>query len=282
MSLPVVVFDTSALSFLIKNPSSEPHLKALARGFDVWLTAMSVDEIIATPVPETRETLRAGLQRLLASGRCVWPPHEILTLLCSAHASDPKVFDWRRVNIRTTRYERAIIDRDFTDDLCETQLREQRNVEESYMEFWQGLRAKLDPFLGSGPVNRPRSYRHAAEIARTGKVLSGLGKPLYQRGSKTSLDDAGIKAFMDACPPFRAICYGLVGTWFDVSLAPQVFKKLAGRNDQMMAVYLPYCSRFVTADGKQETRLREIAVEASLDCEVLSCNDFLASLEVLA
>jgi hypothetical protein len=55
---------------------------------------------------------------------------------------------------------------------------------------------------------------------------------------------------MDACPPFRAICYGLVGTWFDVSLAPQVFKKLAGRNDQMMAVYLPYCSRFV----KQETR----------------------------
>jgi predicted nucleic acid-binding protein len=71
MSLPVVVFDTSALSFLIKNPRSEPHLKAMTCGFDVWLTAMSVDEIIATPVPETRETLRAGLQRLLASGRCV-------------------------------------------------------------------------------------------------------------------------------------------------------------------------------------------------------------------
>jgi hypothetical protein len=161
------------------------------------------------------------------------------------------------------------------------QLREQRNVEEGFMQFWQGLRAKLDPLLGSGRTNRPRSYGHAAEIARTGKVLKGLGKPLYQRGSQRSLDDAEITAFMDDCPPFRAICYGLVGAWFDISLAPQVFKKLAGRNDQMMSVYLPYCSRFVTADGKQETRLREIAVEAKLDCEVLSYPDFLASFEVL-
>jgi len=222
-----------------------------------------------------------GLQHLLISGRCVWPPHEILTLLCSAHASNPTTFDWRGVNIRTTDYERAIIDRDFTDELCEMQLREQRNVEEGFMQFWQGLRAKLDPLLGSGPTNRPRSYGHAAEIARTGKVLKGLGKPLYQRGSQRSLDDAEITAFMDDCPPFRAICYGLVGAWFDISLAPQVFKKLAGRNDQMMSVYLPYCSRFVTADGKQETRLREIAVEAKLDCEVLSYPDFLASFEVL-
>jgi hypothetical protein len=280
MSLPVVIFDTSALSALIKDEQFEPHVKALTCGFDVWLTAMSVDEIIATPVPETRETLIAGLQRLLASGRCVWPPHEVLTLMCAAHAGNPKSFDWRTVNIRTTRYERAIIDREFTEDLCETQLREQRSVEEGYMEFWQGLRGKLDTFLVA--ANRPRSYGEAAEIARTGKVLSGLGKPLYQRGSGTSLDDDQIKAFMDACPPFRAICYGLVGTWYDVSLATQVFKKLAGRNDQMMAVYLPYCSRFVTADGKQETRLREIGEEAKLECEVLSHTAFLASFNVLA
>jgi hypothetical protein len=283
MPRPVVVFDTSALSLLIKSaPHSEPHLRALACGFDVWLTAMSVDEIIATPVPETRDVLIAGLQRLLASGVCVWPPHEVLTLLCSAHARNPETFNWRGVDIRAVPYERGIIDRDFTDDLCKTQLREQRSVEEGYMEFWQGLRTKLDPFLGSDPAKRPRNYQQAAEIARTGKVLSGLGKPLYERGSKRSLNDEELKAFMGACPPFRSICYGLVGSWFDVSLAPQVFNKLAGRNDQMMAVYLPYCSRFVTADGKQETRLRAIAVEAKIGCEVLSYADFLASFEVLA
>jgi hypothetical protein len=38
----------------------------------------------------------------------------------------------------------------------------------------------------------------------------------------------------------------------------------------------------VTADRKQETRLREIAVEAKLECEVLCYTDFLASFEVSA
>ena len=49
---------------------------------------------------------------------------------------------------------------------------------------------------------------------------------------------------------------------------------------KLMAAYLPYCSRFVTADRKQETRLREIAVEAKVDCEVVSYTEFLASLVV--
>ena len=112
--------------------------------------------------------------------------------------------------------------------------------------------------------------------------MTALGGPLYLRGSKSTLDDAGIKSFMDVCSPFRAICYGLVGSWFDVSLAPQVFKNLAGRNDQMMAVYLPYCTRFVTDDWRQEERLRDIAVEAKLTCEVLLYEDFLASFSVAA
>lgn len=279
MGLPVVIFDTSAIGFLFNdNPPSESQLKALTCRFDIWVTAMSVDETIATPEPKVREALVAGLQRLLTSGQCVLPPHEILRVLCSAHARSHSRFDWRQVDIEAPFYERAIIDRDFTDQLCETQLREQRNVEDGFMGFWQGLRSKLDPLLGSGPENRPRSYQHAAEIARTGKVLSGLGKPLYRRGSKERLGDPKMRVFMEDCPPMRAICYGLIGSWYDVATAPQVFKKLAGRNDQMMAAYLPYCSRFVTADRKHETRLREIAVEAKVDCEVLSYADFLTGL----
>lgn len=282
MSLPVVVFDTSALSTLIKgSDSSGSHLKALTCGFDIWLTAMSIDEIIATPVPATRDKLLAGLQSLLASGRCVWPPHEVLTLLTSTHAKGSTAFDWRTVDISAEAYERAIIDRDFTEELCKTQLSEQRNLEADFSDFWRELRKKLDPYLDADPSKRPTSYSQAAEIARSGAVLSGLGKPLYQRGAGRSLNDVEIKTFMNSCPPFLAICYGLVGSWFDISLSPQVFKKLAGRNDQMMAVYLPYCRWFVTADGKQETRLREIAREAKLACTVLSYRDFLASLEIL-
>jgi hypothetical protein len=280
MGLPVAVFDTSAVGFLFKDdPPSESQLMTLTSRFDVWVTAMSVDETVATPEPKVREALMAGIQRLLTSGRCVLPPHEILRVLCSAHARSHSGFDWRQIDIEAPFYERAIISREFTDQLCETQLREQRNVEDGFMNFWRDLRTKLDPLFGSNPENRPRSYQHAAEIARTGKLLiDGLGKSLYRRGAKERLGGPKMRSFMDACPPFRAICYGLIGSWYDVATAPQVFKKLAGRNDQMMAAYLPYCSRFVTADRKQEIRLREIAVEAKVDCEVLSYSDFLASL----
>lgn len=281
MALPVVVFDTSALSALIKGGVvSDSHFKALICGFDTWLTAMSVDEIIATPVSATREKLLAGLQRLLTSGRCVWPPHEILRMLASAHAEGSTGFEWQRVDIRAKPYELAIIGRGFAQEHSDTQLLEQRNLEQDSADFWRGLRDKLDPLLDADASKRPMRYSKAAEMARNGPVLAALAKPLYRRGSGKSLDDAEVKEFLDICPPFRAICYGLVGSWFDRALAPQVFKKLAGRNDQMMAVYLPYCSRFVTADGKQETRLREIAIEAKIHCEVLSYRDFLASFEV--
>lgn len=284
MALPIIAFDTSALNAFAKGGSaSEPYIKALNCGFDVWLPAMSVDELISTADANTREKLIACCQRLLVSGRCVWPPHEILTLLISAHTKSPAGFDWQEVDIRAKDYERAIVDRDFTDKLCEEQSKEQRRLEQEFMDYWERLRLKLDPIFAANPGKRPTTYRQAVEIARsaTPNLLWGIGKGLYAHVSGTTLTDNEIKAFLDACPPFRAVCYGLCGPWFDVSLAPQVFKKLAGRNDQMMSVYLPYCRRFVAQDKKQVERLRDIAIEAKVDCEVLSYEDFCASFDVM-
>lgn len=288
MSLPVVIFDTSALNKLIKSrPSSEPHIAALSSGFDVWLTGMSIEEIIAAPVAETREKLVAGLQRLLVSGRCIWPPHWILNLLCSAYSKYPNKFDWRRINIEGKEYAQAIINRDFNEELCRRQLTEQRALEHEFREFWKRLRAKLDPLWEKSPKRRrPTKYSQAAKIARSANpsLLLGIGSELYLRGAKTDTipSDADLAAFMKVCPPFEAICYGMLGSWFDVSLAPNVFKELPGRNDQMMAVYLPYCTRFVTDDWRQEARLRDIAVEAKLPCQVLSYEDFFAGFNVVA
>jgi hypothetical protein len=47
-----------------------------------------------------------------------------------------------------------------------------------------------------------------------------------------------------------------------------------GRNDLMMAAYLPYCGRFVAHDWPQEERLREISAEARIDCEGISYENF--------
>lgn len=50
----------------------------------------------------------------------------------------------------------------------------------------------------------------------------------------------------------------------------------AGRNDLFMAVYLPYCDKFVTAEKLREREkcLREVVAVADLETEILSYDDF--------
>jgi len=292
MSLPRIVFDTSALTAFANGATlSAPYISGLNCGYEVVLTAMSVDELLSAPVASTREAQVALCQQLLVSGICVWPPHEILTRLAVTHVNDGRNFDWRRVPIRAQAYERGIIDRDFTDDEDFTDhhsaenLRAQRQVEQEYMDYWHSLREKLSLIFERDPsTRRPKTFKEAVQIATSteNNVLLSVGKGLYKRACTVELSDTDIASFLNICPPFRAACYGLLGAWFDVCLAEKVYNRLAGRNDQMMSIYLPYCDRFVTRDRKQLDRLREISVEADLGREVTSYENFCASFGVLS
>ena len=53
-----------------------------------------------------------------------------------------------------------------------------------------------------------------------------------------------------------------------------ISKDPPGRNDLMMAVYIPYCDQFITNDGPQEEALREVANKAEMPCKVRSFDDF--------
>ena len=278
-----IVFDTSGINALEDGgPQSEPLMKALGCGFDVIVTAMNVDEVLSTKDPLRREALLGRCQRLL--GRCVWPPHWILQLLISAHFRDSARFDWQQIDVEAKVYERALVQRDFTDELCAQQRKEQFSQQEQFGKFWRGLRPKLDPVLAKEPEKRPTSFAEAAEVARIdGGVLWGIGAELYKHETGLRPSDGEVKAFMDTCPPFLAACYGICGGWYDDALRPlDDGGSSVGRNDLMMAVYLPYCGRFVTHDWPQEGRLREIAAEAQINCEVLSYEDFCAGFEVSA
>ena len=87
---------------------------------------------------------------------------------------------------------------------------------------------------------------------------------------------------MEVAPPFRAACYGLVMGWFNgaLKLREPDEPECPGRNDLMMAAYLPYCDRFVTDDWPQERALREITKAARITCEVLSYEDFSRSFAI--
>jgi hypothetical protein len=273
---PRIVFDTTGINELEDGGSgSEPLMRALECGYEVILTAMSADEIISTKSPARREALLSRFGRLLYSAKCIWPPHEIIRLLVSAHVRNPAEFDWTRVDVRARAYEDAIPRRDFDDPLCVLQRKEQFRVQEQFEKMWKGLRPKLDEILKKDPAKRPTTYQQAVEIASVhGRLLWSFGAGLYERVAGKEPTDPEIKAFMDVCPPFRATCYGLVMAWYNGSLRMLDGTPTAKRNDLMMAAYLPYCDRFVTADWEQKKELREIAVEAKIGCDILSFEEF--------
>jgi len=273
---PRIIFDTSGINKLEDGGfASEPLMRALECGYEVILTAMSADEIISNKSAVRRDALLSRFGRFLYKAQCLWPPHEIIRLLVSAHVASPGGFDWTMVNVRARVYEDAIPRRDFDDPLCVQQRKEQFRVQEQFDKMWKGLRPKLDEILKKDPSKRPTTYQQAVEIATMERgVLWSFGQGLYERVAGKEPTDAEIKAFMDVCPPFRATGYGLVMAWYNGSLRPLDRTPTAKRNDLMMAAYLPYCDKFVTADWAQRKELREIAVEARIGCEIISFEEF--------
>ncbi len=279
---PRIIFDTTGINKLEDGGSaSEPLMRALESGYEVILTAMSADEIISTKSPARRNALLSRLGRLLYRAQCLWPPHEIIRLLVSAHTANPSGFDWTTVDVRARAYEDAVPRRDFDDPLCVQQRKEQFKVQGQFEKMWKGLRPKLDEILKKDPAKRPTTYQQAVEIASLhGRLLCHFAAGLYERVVGKEPTDAEVKAFMDVCPPFSATCYGLVMAWYKGSLRVLDGTPTAKRNDLMMAAYLPYCDRFVTTDWAQRKELTEIAREAKIGCEVLSFEDFDRSLAV--
>jgi hypothetical protein len=66
--------------------------------------------------------------------------------------------------------------------------------------------------------------------------------------------------------------------WYNYSLSPTHVKiPKAGRNDLMMAAYLPYCDRFLTQDYAQHRDLTAIASAANVQTEVTFFEQFCQS-----
>jgi hypothetical protein len=156
-------------------------------------------------------------------------------------------------------------------------------AEKDWVKVWKQLRPEFDKILATDPSKRPGGYHEAVVIATLpGGVLYGFGRKLYSHIVGQDISEEEIKAFMDVCPPFRAACYALVMPWYDHGFRIKLPGDLpaSGRNDLLMAAYLPYCGKFVTGDTPQEVSLRDIASAASIKCDVLSYEDFVVGLGV--
>ncbi len=94
-----------------------------------------------------------------------------------------------------------------------------------------------------------------------------------------------VKHFLENCPPVRALVYALLMRWYHRALRdPQTGERYAAQcSDLFMAVHLPYCDKFVSAEGKgaQAKCLREVTAVAGLQTEILSYEDFCNSFLVV-
>lgn len=103
-----------------------------------------------------------------------------------------------------------------------------------------------------------------------------LAGRLYSRVGKHTPDEATIRRFTNDCDPFRALMIALCAAQYDRCIRPQhVDPSLrSGRNDTMMAICLPYCDEFVTADPKQSASYKEVVSIAGLNTSMKSYEDF--------
>jgi hypothetical protein len=182
--------------------------------------------------------------------------------------------------VRATEYEQAVSSRTLPEDLFEETRKLQFQLHKEFEHGWASLRPKLDEIIKRDPTQELNSFEEAAQAStKPGGVLWGFGIGLFNKALEgkvvPEMTDEQIQPFIDACPPFRAVCYSFVKAWYNFSLSPtQDSTPKAGRNDLMMSAYLPYCDKFLTADYAQCKDLQDIARAAGLQCSVFSLQEF--------
>jgi hypothetical protein len=287
---PIVSFDTSSHNRLLKDGTqSEAIFAGFKSGMYFRFAALSVDEMFATNDAGNRAALRASYGRLQhGSAECIYPHNELVTRMVVDHSKNAAGFNWKTVDVRARDYEEAIQQRDLVVDerlSCKQRLA-QSKARKTYKKIFARLQPKLAKILAAHGEAAPPTFRETlarAEGAEPNLVLA-ISKNLYDRAAGCDASQASIRQFIGACPPFRAIIYALLMSWYDISLADPVkserFK--AGRNDLFMAVHLPYCDKFVTDDCEQEKCLREIVAVAGLETEIMSYDGFCDSFLIAA
>jgi len=267
---------------------SEAVFAALKTGYFVRLTGIAIEEMFATSDSPERAAILACAGRLRHGPTDTLLPHnDLLQLLIAAHKTAPDSFDWRSVNITTSEYGRVFSDRDvIADDAFSAHAREDLKQQRKKFETpFSNLRLKLEEIFKRHGSFGPTSFREVLPSTQgEGGLVWGFAKDLYDTGAGTDVSETAVRQFMNSCPPFRAFVYALLLVWYDRSLRERHMaeKFRAGRLDLYMAVYLPYCDQFITAEdgGEQERCLREVANAADLKTEVRSYDDFCSGMLV--
>jgi hypothetical protein len=286
---PVVAFDTSVHNRMHRDgAASDDFFAALKVGYFVRIAGLSIEELLATPDASKRAEVVAFASRLQAGpSDCLMPQNEMLRRLIAAYEDNPTGFDWKRVNVTAPEYGREISRGELIadDKLAADQRDHLMDAKKEFEQPWSNLRPKLEEIIERHGESAPTAFDEILPMVEAeGGLVSGIGQGLYGRVATGDTSEATVRDFMAKCPPFRAVVYSFILVWFDRSLADRHKREkyTAGRVDLFMAIYLPYCDQFISAEGNgmQQKCLREIARAAKLETQVRSYDEFCNSLLV--
>lgn len=288
---PVLIFDTSVYNRMLREGArSADILTALRVGYFLRIAGLSVEEVCATQDAKQRKAIMECLNKLQAGPSDYLLPHnDILRFLITAYESGPLRFDWKAVNISSPRAAQEMANWHFVTDGTRAQAQFQglRQSKKQFEGVWSDLRPKLQQVICRHGETAPTTFQEILPMVEAeGGLFWKIGQGLYSRVAKGDTSEATIRDFVAKCPPFRAVAYAYLLAWFDRSLGDRHKREryTAGRIDLFMAIYLPYCDQFLSAEdyGMQEKCLQEIARAAHLSTEVRSYDAFCNSLLLAA
>ena len=281
----IISLDTSAINRLADDPHSEALIAGLIVGYFVRFPFTAVSEIIATSKGERRGQLLRVCRRLLGSGDCIEPHHEIMRLMVARFEKSlplglPDVY--LRMNEAEDEILRA---QNFDDELAAQERDDNRLSDRQFRAVYDGAKKAFDEVAAKADANgtrMPGSVLELVEALRKGGAFWTLARNLYERMTTRPTDDAAIKLFYNKCEPFRALMIAIFAAQYDRCIRDTTDGRSlkAGRNDTFMATCLPYCDEFITDDRGQLACYEEVVNVAGLHTAIRSFDDFKESLVV--
>jgi hypothetical protein len=187
---------------------------------------------------------------------------------------DPS-FDWREVAVDFPEAQVEIAGNvNFDDELAKEERESSRLLEAQFSNVFEIAKPAFDRLFEKGAVNRPRTVSELVTRLQEGGAFWSLAQRLYDRVAKNPADLDTIQRFVAACDPFRVLIIAVCAAQFDRTVRRSGPSLRSGRNDTFMAVCLPYCHQFITADARQLSCYREIVPTSGINVTLKSYKEF--------
>jgi hypothetical protein len=284
--VPVVIFDTSAINHLSKEQNWNGLVVAILHGFYTRVLATNFEEVAATVRSEERRDLLLSVSRsLLPGGDCILPFNWLLERHIEEFEKNP-AYDWQKVAVCPPSLADTLLrDRNFfSNELAAQQLSHARQLQDQFEAPFDNIRPEFDEIF--------RRHDRRIDFSEFLGIMFGpsgaywaIGAELYRHVAGDPPDEEKVQRFATACPPFHALLIAYARAQYErcVAAAPAASRsRLANRVDTFMAVYLPYCAQFVTADEDQHRCFSTVVSELKLSTSVLMYDEFWNAMLVAA